>query len=161
MSATRRLLVVHHAPTEQVEALLDAVLDGAREAAALAVGAGLPEVEVADRPALEPDAADVLASDGVVIVTTCNFGYMSGALKHFLDSTFRDLEGRTDGLAWALVAKGTTDVSGVRRSVEPIATGLGWRLSAEPVELEGDVGDADLAAARDLAQAMVGVLAQR
>ena len=40
------------------------------------------------RPALEATADDVLAADGYLLGTTANFGYMSGALKHFFDSTF-------------------------------------------------------------------------
>ncbi len=154
-----RLLVVHHAPTDQVRSLVQAVLDGARHAA-LALGVdGEPAIDLVHRSALEPDPFDVRTAAGVVLVTTCNFGYMSGALKHFFDTTFRDLEGHTDGMPWSLVAKGTTDVSGVRRSVEPIATGLGWRLAAAPVEIEGDVEAHHLDAATELAQTMTALVA--
>ena len=45
-------------------------------------------VEVVVRPALEATADDVLAADGYLLATPANFGYMSGALKHFFDSTF-------------------------------------------------------------------------
>lgn len=154
-----RLLVVHHCPTTQVAELRDAVRDGARAAAAELAGVGGDEVEVVERAALVPDAADVLACDGIVLVTTCNFGYMSGALKHWFDTTFRELEGHTDGLPWSLVAKGSTDVTGVRRSVEPIAVGLGWRLAAAPIELEGDVTDEHLAAAADLGATLAARIA--
>ena len=44
-------------------------------------------------PALEATADDVLAADGYLLVTTANFGYMSGALKHFFDSTFLQVGG--------------------------------------------------------------------
>ena len=70
-----RLLVVHHSPTPTVQRLTDAVLAGTHDDA-------IEGVEVVVRPALEARADDVLAADGVVLGTTANFGYMSGALKH-------------------------------------------------------------------------------
>ena len=76
-----RLLVVHHSPTPSVSSLTDAVLAGASDDA-------IEGVEVVVRAALEADADDVLAADGYLFGTPANFGYMSGALKHFFDSTF-------------------------------------------------------------------------
>lgn len=77
-----RLLIVHHSPTPGVERLSDAVVAGARDDA-------IEGVEVTVRTALEAASAegaeDVLAADGYVLVTPANFGYMSGALKHFWD----------------------------------------------------------------------------
>ncbi|WP_242532743.1 hypothetical protein [Nocardioides sp. S5] len=71
-----RLLVVHHSPTPSVAALTEAVVAGASDDA-------IEGVEVVVRTALEADADDVLAADGYVLGTPANFGYMSGALKHF------------------------------------------------------------------------------
>src|SRR6476646_5099897 len=76
-----RLLVVHHSPTPSVTALTDAVVAGASDDA-------IEGVEVVVRAALEADADDVLAADAYVLGTPANFGYMSGALKHFFDSIF-------------------------------------------------------------------------
>jgi hypothetical protein len=81
-----RLLVVHHSPTPTVQALTDRVVAGAGDEA-------IEGVEVVVRPALEARAADVLAADGVVLGTTANFGYMSGALKHFFDTIFLEAGG--------------------------------------------------------------------
>jgi multimeric flavodoxin WrbA len=44
-------------------------------------------VRVVRRAALAATASDVLAADGVLLGTTANIGYMSGALKHFLTRT--------------------------------------------------------------------------
>ena len=52
------LLVVHHSPTPTVQSLTDAVLAGAHDDA-------IEGVEVVVRPALEANADDVLAADGV------------------------------------------------------------------------------------------------
>ena len=76
-----RLLVVHHSPTPSVRALTDAVVAGAHDDA-------IEGVDVVVRPALEADADDVLAADGYLLGTPANFGYMSGALKHFFDTIF-------------------------------------------------------------------------
>ncbi|HQC93065.1 MAG TPA: flavodoxin family protein, partial [Microbacteriaceae bacterium] len=76
-----RLLVVHHSPTATVRSIADAVLDGARTASD-------EGVEVVERHALEATIADVLAADGFILGTTANFGYISGALKHFFDTTY-------------------------------------------------------------------------
>ena len=75
------LLIVHHSPTPGVRRLTEAVLAGAGDEA-------IEGVEVVVRPALEATAEDVLAADGYLLGTPANFGYMSGALKHFFDSTF-------------------------------------------------------------------------
>ena len=84
-----RLLVVHHSPTRSLQALRDAVLEGAGHE-------DIPDVEVVARPALEATADDVLAADGYLLGTSANFGYMSGALKHFFDSTFLAVGGALD-----------------------------------------------------------------
>src|SRR6478735_1278906 len=81
-----RLLIVHHSPTDTVRSLTDAVVAGAHDDA-------IEDVEVVVRPALEASAADVLGADGVLLGTTANFGYMSGALKHFFDTIFLEAGG--------------------------------------------------------------------
>lgn len=107
----RRLLVVHHSPSPSMRALTDAVVAGA--------GDDLIEgVEVVVRPALEASAADVLGADGILLGTPANFGYMSGALKHFFDSTFLAIGGALgdDGTAGAGGPAGTGDSAGTRDS---------------------------------------------
>ena len=81
-----RLLVVHHSPTHSVQKLTEAVIAGANDDA-------IEGVEVVVRPALEATADDVLAADGYLLGTTANFGYMSGALKHFFDTIFLEAGG--------------------------------------------------------------------
>ena len=84
-----RLLVVHHSPTRSTQALLESALAGAQDDA-------IEGVEVVVRPALEATADDVLAADGYLLGSPVNFGYMSGALKHFFDSTFLAVGGALD-----------------------------------------------------------------
>ena len=110
-------------------------------------------VEVVVRSALEARADDVLAADGYVLGTPANFGYMSGALKHFFDSTFLavggalsddgsagtgDDAGTTSGRPFGLLVHGRYDVTGAVRSVTSIVAALGWRQAAATVEVLGD-----------------------
>src|ERR687892_307095 len=95
------LLVVHHSPTRGVQALTDAVLAGTRDDA-------IEGVEVVVRPALEATAEEVLAADGYLLGTPANFGYMSGALKHFFDSTFLAVGGNLDPSGGADDSEGAT-----------------------------------------------------
>jgi multimeric flavodoxin WrbA len=159
-----QLLVVHHSPTRSTSALLEAVLAGAGDDA-------IEGVEVRVRPALEATADDVLGADGYLLGTPANFGYMSGALKHFFDSTFLavggalsddgsadDSTGTTSGRPYGLFVHGRYDTAGAVRSVRSIVGALGWRQSAEVLEVTGDVGEDERAAAYDLGGTLAALL---
>ena len=157
-----RLLVVHHAPTPSVRSLAEAVLAGANDDA-------IEGVEVVVRAALEASAADVLAADGYLLGTTANFGYMSGALKHFFDTIFLEAGGSLadDGSAGArdggrkpfgLWVHGRHDTTGAVRSVESIVQALGWRRSAEVLSVLGDVGEPEREAAHELGGTLAALL---
>ena len=119
------LLIVHHTPTPSVRALADAVVAGAHDDA-------IEGVEVVARAALDATADDVLGADGYVLGTPANFGYMSGALKHFFDTIFLEAGGALadDGSAGAadgarkpygLWVHGRYDTTGAVRSVESLS----------------------------------------
>lgn len=159
-----RLLVVHHSPTRGVSRLTETVLAGARDDA-------IDGVEVVVRPALEASADDVLEADGYLLGTPANFGYMSGALKHFFDSTFLQVggalsdtgaadesSGTTSGRPFALYVHGRYDTNGAVRSVMSIVSALGWRQAAETLEVMGDVDDSDHAAAYELGGTLAALL---
>lgn len=127
-----RLLVVHHTPSPATHVLLEEVL----------TGAGLPEiaeVEVVVRPALGATIVDVLESDGYLLGTTANFGYMSGALKHFFDTVYYPCLDATARRPYGLWVHGNDDVAGAVRAVRAIAGGLGWTQVAQPLEVAGPV----------------------
>lgn len=156
------LLVVHHSPSGSMRSLTASLLEGARDDA-------LEGLEVRERPALEASAEDVLACAGIVLATPANFGYMSGALKHFFDTTFLDIggslsddgsaAGSTGGkLPYGLVVHGRYDVTGAVRAVQSITGALPWRQSADVVEVLGEVDDDARRAAYELG-ATIGALA--
>src|SRR6478752_7803712 len=140
-----RLLIVHHSPTPTVRSLTDAVVAGAHDDA-------IEGVEVVVRPALEARASDVLGADGYLLGTTANFGYMSGALKHFFDTIFLEAGGALsdDGSAGAtgsgkkpfgLWVHGRYDTTGAVRSVLSIVGALPWSQAADVLEVMGDVDE--------------------
>lgn len=154
-----RLLVVHHSPTDAVRALTDAVVAGTRNDAVVGV-------EVVVRSALEARPVDVLAADGILLGTPANFGYMSGAMKHFFDTVFLEAGGALgdDGAAGAagrgklpygLWVHGRYDTTGAVRSVQSIVQALPWVQAAPVLEVLGEVGTDE----RDAAYELGGTLA--
>src|SRR3712207_2611326 len=137
-----RLLVVHHTPSPALQAVLEAVKEGA---------ALVDDVELCLRPALSAGAADLLAADGVLLGTPANIGYMSGALKHFFDTVYYPCLDATAGLPYGVYVHGNDDITGALRSIERITGALRWKQVAAPLSLIGAPGPADLEAARELA----------
>ena len=157
-----RLLVVHHSPTAGVRHLTDAVVAGAHDDA-------IEGVDVIVRPALEATADDVLGADGYLLGTTANFGYMSGALKHFFDTIFLEAGGALtdDGSAgssgggkkpFGLWVHGRYDTTGAVRSVLSIVQALPWTQAAEVLEVLGDVTEAETGVAYELGGTLAALL---
>ncbi|WP_028642276.1 flavodoxin family protein [Nocardioides sp. URHA0020] len=157
-----RLLVVHHSPTPTARSLTDAVLAGTRDDA-------IEGVEVVVREALEATAEDVLVADGYLLGTTANFGYMSGALKHFFDTIFLEAGGSLseDGSAgsasggkrpFGLWVHGRYDATGAVRSVLAIVGALPWTQAADVLSVIGDVGAEQQEAAYDLGGTLAALL---
>ncbi len=157
-----RLLIVHHSPTPNLLQLLDAVVAGATDES-------IDGVDVVARPALEATSQDVLDADGLVLLTSANFGYMSGALKHFFDTIFLSAGGSLadDGSAgtgqagrkpYGLLVHGRYDTTGAVRSVQSIVQALGWQQAAEVVEILGDVDQGALEAATELGGTLAALL---
>jgi NAD(P)H-dependent FMN reductase len=146
-----RLLVVHHTTSPRLQALLEAVLSGAGDEA-------IQNVTVLARPALAATAIDVLDADGYLLGTPANLGYMSGALKHFLDQIYYPCLEATVGRPYGLYVHGDSDTTGAVRAVEAIARGLGWRRAQAPVAVLGDPNREDLQACWELGAAMAAGL---
>ena len=134
MTAKKRLLIVAHAPSENTAALRDAVARGARID-------DIDDVRITVRNPFEAGPDDVLAADGVILGTTENLGYMSGALKDFFDRTYYPVLEEKQGLPYALYIRAGHDGTGTRRAVETIVTGLRWRAIQEPLICRGDYRD--------------------
>ncbi len=132
---TKRLLVVAHAPSPNTERLRDAIAAGVAEAES-------EDIELAVQSPFETGPDDVLAAQAVILFTTENLGYMSGALKDFFDRTYYQVLEEKQGLAYLLVIRAGHDGTGTRRGVETIITGLRWKAVQEPLICRGDFDEA-------------------
>jgi NAD(P)H-dependent FMN reductase len=142
MPGMPRLLVVHHTPSPNLQAVLEAVKEGV---------AMVDDVELTLRPALSAGAADVLAADGLVLGTTANIGYMSGALKHFFDTVYYPCLDATVGLPYGVYVHGGDDTAGALTAIQRITGALRWKQVAAPLSLVGAPGKDDLEACQELA----------
>ncbi len=143
-----RLLVVHHTPSPPLQDLLEAARAGLAQPE-------LAEVEVVVRPALGATITDVLEADGYLLGTPANFGYMSGALKHFFDTVYYPVLEATQGRPYGLWVHGNNDVEGAIASIDRIVKGLGWQRVADPVTSIGPT----TAEVRDACAAMAATVA--
>lgn len=147
------LLVVHHTASPSLQAMLDAVLDGARTDE-------ITGVDVTVRAALAATAVDVLAADGFLLGTPANIGYMSGALKHFFDSVYYPCLAARVGAPYGLYVHGNSDTTGAVRAVDSIVKGMGWRRVHDHVTVIGTPGKDDLEACWDLGATVAATLAE-
>ncbi len=127
----KRLLIVAHAPSPNTRALLDAVAAGARSPE-------IDNVEVTALTSFEAGPDDVLAAQAIILGTTENLGYMSGALKDFFDRIYYPCLEKTQGLPYVLYVRAGHDGTGTRRAVETIVTGLRWKAAREPLICRGE-----------------------
>lgn len=128
---SKHLLVIAHAPSTNTRLL--------REAAAR--GASHPELEQVQcvvKAPLEAGPEDIMACDAILLGTTENLGYMSGALKDFFDRSYYSVLDKKQGLPCALYIRAGHDGTGTQRAVESIVTGLRWRWVQPPLILRGE-----------------------
>jgi multimeric flavodoxin WrbA len=152
----KHLGVVHHSRAGSTVALGDAAVSAARDLS----GTTSVPVELRVSGAFDAGPEDVLWADGLLLATPANFGYMSGALKDFFERIYHPCLGRTDGLPYALIVKGDTDVDGAVASVTKIATGLNWNLVLAPVTVVGVITDSDLVRAAELGATLAAGLGE-
>jgi multimeric flavodoxin WrbA len=123
----KKLLIVANMPSPNTKQLAEAVLDGA-------TNEEISEVESILLSPFDAVAEDILSCEAIILGTTENFGYMSGALKDFFDRTYNTCRKEKRGLPYSLFVRAGNDGTGAQRSVKSIITGLGWR-EVHPVVL--------------------------
>ena len=117
MVKSKHLLIVYHSQSGTTSAMADAVIKGSKNP-------DINGVEVQVRDALEASADDVLWADGLLLGTPENFGYMSGAIKYFLDRIYYPCEDKIDGMPYALFVCAGNDGTGAIKSITRILKGL-------------------------------------
>lgn len=141
----KHLLIVAHAPSPNTRLLAEAVQRGACH----------PDITAVDTrliPPLQAVPEDVLAADAIILGTTENLGYMSGALKDFFDRVYYPCLEIKQGLPCALYIRAGHDGTGTRRAVETIVTGLKWNWIRPPLILKGEYQEDFAQQCRDLGE---------
>jgi multimeric flavodoxin WrbA len=130
----KRLLIVAHAPSPNTKTLTKALLSGAQDSS-------IEGVQTQLRSPFECAAQDVLDSDALILFTTENFGYMSGALKDFFERVYYpciEQAARNEAKPFALVIRAGLDGTGTDTAVHKITTGLKWREVQKVTLCKGD-----------------------
>ncbi len=127
----KRLLIVAHAPSPNTLKLREAVARGANHP-------DIENVSVEVTAPLETGPEPVKRADAIILGTTENLGYMSGALKDFFDRIYYPCLEETQGRPYALYIRAGLDGTGTKMGVERIVTGLRWRAVQEPLICRGD-----------------------
>jgi len=122
------LVIIANTPSPNTERLRAAVTEGAQSA----------DIEPIVLTPFEAHAEHILEAGAVILGTTENFGYMSGALKDFFERVYYPCLEETQGLSVALYVKAGMDGTGARRSVDNILAGLRWNQVQEPMILQGE-----------------------
>ena len=113
---TKQLLIVAHAPSANTRVLRDAVVRGAGHE-------DIDGVAVTCLSPFDTEPEHVMSAQAIILGTTENLGYMSGALKDFFDRNYYPCLEQTQGLPYALYIRAGHDGTGTRRGVETIVTG--------------------------------------
>jgi multimeric flavodoxin WrbA len=129
----KKLLIIAHTPSPNTIQMAEAILAGANHNSVENVLATL----------LSPfdcDSNIVLQSDALILFTTENFGYMSGALKDLFERIYYPCisdSKRSDAKPFALIIKAGLDGTGSEISVAKITTGLKWRQVQQTLLCKG------------------------
>lgn len=147
----KHLLIVFHSQSGTTARMAEAVIRGANSA-------DIDGVEVRARPALEADAEDMLWADAFILGTPENFGYMSGAMKYFLDRVYYACEGKLNGRSYALFVRAGNDGTGAISSMQRILAGLAVKEVQEAVLVAGEFDESRLDDCEQLGQTLAAGL---
>jgi multimeric flavodoxin WrbA len=147
----KHLLIVYHSKTGNTEALAQAAYAGATDEL-------IEAVEVRLRRARDAGPEDLLWANALLLGTPENFGYMSGAMKDFLDRTFYEVEGRIAALPYAMFISAGNDGDGAVRSIQRIGNGYPFNQVQEPLIIRDGVDAADLERAQELGMTLAAGL---
>ncbi|EPJ46798.1 MAG: hypothetical protein OFPII_18890 [Osedax symbiont Rs1] len=122
----KKLLIVAHAPSSNTQQLATATLTGAQRVNANC-RKGEINLVIEWIPPLQATAADVLSCDAIILGTTENLGYMSGALKDFFDRIYYPCLEAKQGMPFGFYIRAGHDGTGTQKAIQSICQGLKWK----------------------------------
>lgn len=152
----KRLLIVFHAPSDNTRKLRD----GMQHAVEHCIQIDELDVQLLIKSPFDTNPDDVLVADAIILGTTENLGYMSGALKDFFDRCYYPVLEEKQGTPVAAVVRAGHDGTGTCNALKTILTGLRWRWVQEPLVCRGEWQEQFVADCEELAQAMAYGLAE-
>src|SRR3954453_6020714 len=120
----KTLLIVFHSLTGGTRQMAQAAARGAQ---------AQPDVCGRLLPAVDPQPADALSSDGHTFATPEILAAVSGLMKDFFDRTYSPALERINGRPYAILICAGSDGQNAARQIERIATGWRLRAVAEPI----------------------------
>ncbi len=151
MAESKHLLIVYHSQSGTTSKMADAVIKGAEHP-------DIEGIEVRVRDALEATPDDVLWADGLLLGTPENFGYMSGAMKYFLDRVYYPCEDKVSGMPYALFVRAGNDGTGAISSITRILAGLAVKQVQDPLLIAGEFDESRLIECEELGMTMAAGL---
>lgn len=130
MHDMQNLLIVSHTPSSNTCSMTKAVASGVSHK-------DITGIELKITKLLETGPEDVLWADGIILGTTENFAYMSGAMKDFFDRIYYPCLEKTVSLPYGLFIRAGNDGLGAKSSIVRIVTGLCWKQVQEPLLCRG------------------------
>ncbi|MCC5900321.1 MAG: flavodoxin family protein [Halomonas sp.] len=131
MSDINKLLIIAHAPSDNTQKMLQAIINGASHPE-------IENVEVLSLTPLETQPEDINSADAIILGTTENLGYMAGLTKDLFDRCYYPCLDKNEGLPFTFYVRAGHDGTGTRRAIESITKGLRWRLVQPPLICKGD-----------------------
>ncbi len=127
----KKLLIVAHTPSSNTQRIADALRIGAQSEI-------LEESSFQLQHPLKTTPQMVLEADAIILSTTENLGYMSGAMKDFFDRIYYPCLEIKQGMPVAAVIRAKLDGTGTKNALESITAGLRWRWVQPAIILHGD-----------------------
>ena len=141
------ILIVYHSQTCNTMKMAEAVAEGAR---------AVEGVEVILKEAAQATLEDLLTTDGLALGTPENFGYISGMLKDFFDSTYPEAQDKVFRKPFVVFISAGNDGTGALNSIERIALGYKLKKVFEPVIARGKITAEILEKCRELGGTIAG-----
>ena len=126
----KKIIFISHSPSKNTKTLSDIVFN--------TVNSNDLNINIELFSPLEISSESIKKSDGVIIGTTENFGYMAGATKDFFDRCYNELLDNTQGLPVFYYIRAGLDGEGTVRAIDKILLGLKWRQVLKPIVLKGN-----------------------